>query len=313
VAKTIDFTKHLQDLMFNMKWIKVPQGVLHSLFGPRILREYWLNKKKEWSLPSSKKVNLSSTSASDSHPYNNICDAAYLNEYEFSNFKSEVNYKSILEHTGYNHGRRYLKVLTQRGMKLPKEFLSTHSSLGNPETFSFPELGRISPSLLRYLKVASDFDLHFPNWRGQELVEIGVGYGGQLAVLKELGHEGKYIGIDLKSAARLASKYVSSFGKYSQFSFNASDGGQQNLQGHHFISNYAFSELRPEVQEQYFDNFVKYSASGYVTWNDFSEKSLGGMTAESFRKRVGGQIFPEQPQTYPGNCIILWGHAYPNP
>jgi hypothetical protein len=306
---TNDITKYLQDLMLRLNWIRVPKQVIHGLFGPKILNEYRINEEKVWSLPSSGETNFSRTSASDSPAYTDVCDAASQDQETFSKFKSERNYKSILEHTGYNNGRRYLRVLKKRGVRLPDEFLSFHSSLGNPERFSFNGLGPISPSLLRYFKVASDLDLHFPKWREQDIVEVGVGYGGQIAVLKELGHKGNYTGIDLQSVARLASKYLTTSGKYSNYSFRSSEGAEPALKGHHFISNYAFSELGPEIQERYFYEFVSSSASGYVSWNDFSEKALGGMTAETFRRSVGGQLVPEEPQTYPNNCIILWGHS----
>jgi hypothetical protein len=139
------------------------------------------------------------------------------------------------------------------------------------------------------------------------MVEVGIGYGGQLAVFKELGHTKDYFGVDLPVVVSLAEKYLVSAKLTTGYQFDVESERIKLLAGHHFISNYAFSELIPSLQEKYFQWFVRNSASGYVTWNTLSEEMYGGISAKDFAQRVGGRLIPEEPLTSPGNSIVVWG------
>jgi hypothetical protein len=265
------------------------------------------NRNKEWSAALSKISIEEPSSISDSALYLTACNLALNSEEDFSRFKSEKSYKKILEHTGYRFGRAYLRILKERNSKIPRDFIFSQSKIGNPEIFSFKGLGEVSPSTLRYLKVCSDLDLFFPDWRLRTIIEVGVGYGGQLCALKELGHTKEYVGVDLKQVALLARKYALASGFESGHSFLGFDEPLPSSAGHLFISNYAFSELAPENQAFYIDKFIRTSSSGYVSWNTLSEQTLGGMTAEDLREIVQGQIVSEDPLTHPGNCLVIWG------
>ena len=75
------------------------------------------------------------------------------------------------------------------------------------------------------------------------------------------------------------------------------------------ISNYAFSELKREVQEDYFANVVQKSKRGYFTYNDISPKEYVALSAEEFAGRIeGAEIFKELPTTAPKNVLVVWGH-----
>jgi hypothetical protein len=58
--------------------------------------------------------------------------------------------------------------------------------VGSPTTYVYHRFGRISPSTLRYVKVASDLRRLFGDLTGAKVAEIGVGYGGQLLVLDQI-------------------------------------------------------------------------------------------------------------------------------
>ena len=294
--------------LLGIDWL--PQQIVHLMHGPKQLSDHIKNKNKEWlSTPIVLPV-INPSSISDSELYLNACIAALNSDKDFSRFKSEKNYKSILEHTGYKFGRKYLKVLQERQFEIPREFLRQQTSLGDPEIFTFGQLGEISPSVFRYLKVVSDLEIHFPSWRTLPIVEVGVGYGGQLCALKTFGHKNDYLGIDLEIVATLAARYVEASGFRGGAEFLGFNRALPNFQGHIFISNFAFSELRPENQAFYMEKYAKPSSCGYVLWNRLSEWNLGGMTAEEFRKSVGGQILAEEPLTHPGNCLITWGEVF---
>lgn|GEM_PF-976616 len=288
-----------------LEWL--PSYVVHLTYGPKQLMHYHSNRKREWSAPLSAILVDNPSSISDSAAYLTACNLALNSEEAFSRFKSEKSYKEILEHTGYRFGSDYLRVLRERAFEIPRDFIFQQSRIGDPETFSFEGLGEISPSALRYLKVGSDLDMFFPDWKSRKIIEVGVGYGGQLCALKELGHNGEYVGVDLKQVSILARKYATASGFESGYNFLGFEEPLPSSTGHLFLSNYAFSELAPEHQAFYVDKYICTSSSGYVSWNRLAELSLGGMTAEELRRIVKGQIVNEEPLTHPGNCLVIWG------
>ena len=284
----------------------LPQRLRHLRYGLRTMHEWKQNAAKQWTREPSFDFDSRRSSISDSDPYTKLCELAVDNEEVFARFKSEAAYKTILEHVGYVNGLRYLAILNERGVDLPTHFLDAHSKIGDPELYTFRGLGKISPSLLRYFKVASDFDELFPKWRDMDIVEVGIGYGGQIAVLKDRGHRREYLGLDLSPVVKLADKYLTTSSRYSGYILQGSDKKLPNKEGHHFVSNYAFSELGPEIQEAYYLSVIASSKSGYVSWNNLSQSSLGGISLDYFTKRVGGRVIEESPLTHPNNCIVVW-------
>lgn len=284
----------------------LPQRLRHLRYGLRAMNEWEENVGKQWVSQPDISFDSQRTSISDSDPYTNLCELAADSEEVFSRFKSEVAYRTILEHVGFVNGLRYLHILNKRGVDLPTSFLGTHSNIGDPELYTFRGLGKISPSLLRYFKVASDFDELFPKWRDMEIVELGIGYGGQIAVLKQWGHRREYLGLDLKPVVKLAEKYLRTSSRLSGYLLQGPDQELPHRKGHHFVSNYAFSELTPEIQEHYYLKVIASSKSGYVSWNNLSESSLGGISLDSFTERVEGRVIKESPLTHPNNCVVVW-------
>lgn len=293
-------------LLAKMRLDWAPQYIFHAAFGPRALLDYESNKKKEWTATLPTEPFDGGSSVSDTANYLSAVVAALKSEKDFSRFKSEKYYKQILEHVGYKFGREYLNILERRKFNIPVAFALLQAEIGGPETFKFKRLGSVSPSTLRYCKVVSDLDIYCPNWKNQTIVEVGVGYGGQFCALKELGHIKDYFGIDLELVAKLARKYTEVSGFQGDNNFLGFDGQLPSPEGHLFISNYAFSELAPVHQAFYLENYIKTSASGYISWNQLSELNLGGMTAEELRGIVNGMILREEPLTSPGNCLIVW-------
>jgi hypothetical protein len=278
--------------------------------GPIAFFEHLRNVRRLWNpriaIPSSP-----GTSVSDNLPYAEFCELATTDPMAFSKFKSALPYRTVLEHSGLRNGKFYASALEKASLSVDQSFLNFHSKLGNPEVFTFKNYGTISPSLLRYMKVVLDLNLYFPKWKNMDVLEIGIGYGGQLCVLRELGHSGSYSGVDLLSVTRLASQYLKASGLFGDdiVLIDGVDASESTGAGL-FLSNYAFCELIPEVQEQYFELYVSKCTNGYVTWNDLSEKTLGGMTAREFADRVGGTLIPDPVPTYADNLIIIWGPGH---
>ena len=76
------------------------------------------------------------------------------------------------------------------------------------------------------------------------------------------------------------------------------------------ISNYAFSELPRVIQLQYVEIF-KNSKKGYLTMNSgnggiYDEGKLTLNELKSILPNIS--VFEENPKTYKGNYIIVWGN-----
>ena len=136
-------------------------------------------------------------------------------------------------------------------------------------------------------------------------VEVGVGFGGQSALLNRLGGVQAFHLFDLPPVLDLTRKFTSLAGSTGDFQFHDGTKINNGPQSDIFISNYAFSELTRALQERYLDQVIARSERGYITWNPLSP--------DGFRPRdlvdliPGSKILPERPLTHRDNCIIVWG------
>lgn len=232
----------------------------------------------------------------------------------FSNFKSNPLYKDILEHVTYDQGIRYIFLIQRDSPQLLKQldFFKKNDLLGAPECFEYPEIGLISPTTLRYIKVASDLLKYFGQSIGQSVVEIGVGYGGQALILDQVFDIQKYELLDLPPVLELASKYLESHilkSSYVTSTLNQK-AGDQNYDA--VISNYAFSELPESLQLMYIKKIILKSKRGYLTMNSGlgkSPRSNNKLTLAQLQNLLPNiEIIEEDPLTDIENYIIIWGH-----
>lgn len=99
----------------------------------------------------------------------------------FKNFKRDKSYNKILEHVSEREGAEYLAILRRRNdgiLELARDTLLKSDEIGNPRKYDYGTGSLLSPTTLRYLKVASDLKLLFGELDGRKLAEIGGGYGG---------------------------------------------------------------------------------------------------------------------------------------
>jgi hypothetical protein len=230
----------------------------------------------------------------------------------FSKFRSNFDYLEILDHVTYSQGLQYLSLLDEKLIKKVNEssWFCIFSDVGLPQKYSYPHFKcPCSPTIFRYIKVAEDLRSLFGITNGLKLGEIGIGYGGQTLVLDKLGMLGNLAWFDLPDVMKLSSAFISKFDLHTT---------PQHIDGRNpsyskldlVISNYAFSELSRAVQESYLSRVIANSARGYITWNVLSEQKLDGYKlAEFLNVLPNPEVFPEHPSTFPGNCIIAWGHT----
>ncbi len=278
----------------------------HGAIG---LVEHYFQRKKLWSLEEKGAPKGRDSSVSDSSTYLQIIGSAVESKESFATFRSNREYRQILEHVSKVQGYEYLREISFGVSNLREslskiEFLNT---CGLPLVYYYPRLGVLSPTTLRYLKVFDELSRLFPNLKNMSIAEIGGGFGGQAAVLRKLSGFKSYTIYDLPEVHQLQSKFLKA--NNSELDIFYKDGrsapsGNFDL----VISNYAVSELKRELQVAYFENVLKSSTCGYLTWNLISQDRLGGLRVEEVLRHIpGAKVTNESPLTDEGNVLITWG------
>ena len=254
-------------------------------------------------------------SESDNGAYVSFVQSAVADYKCFTTFKRHPSYTEILEHASQAEGRTYLDIIKSESpdfIALGDAF-KVNDLVGTPATFNYDGIGAISPSTLRYMKVASDIRKLFGDNIGQTIAEIGVGYGGQLLINDRIFKMARYDLFDLPPVLSLASRYLESHilnCSYRTMTLNQHAGDE------HYdfvISNYAFSELPSKLQLKYIEKIISRSARGYLTMNSGLANSAfqsDKLSIDELKARLPAfEVLAERPLTHPGNYIIVWGRV----
>ena len=232
----------------------------------------------------------------------------------FSRFKSDPSYREMLEHVTPETGEKCLAVIKDQSPEFFDQFdqFKINDLVGTPITHSYPGIGIFSPTTLRYVKVASDLRKYFGFDIGKKIVEIGVGYGGQLLINDQIFKMKEYHLYDLPPVLSLVERYLEAHilnCAYKTSTLNRNSGDE------HYdlaISNYAFSELSSQLQCKYIDKILANSSKGYLTMNSGRKGSLftlDKLSVDDLRRKLPTfEIFEENPLTWQENYIIVWGH-----
>lgn len=235
----------------------------------------------------------------------------------FLKFKRNMYYLPVLEHVTFEQGQQYFKILKNRNDSFFEKAIKYSrlvDCLGKPVKHIYDEaLQPLSPTTLRYLKVASDLNLLFGN-DFQNVIEIGCGYGGQCLTNDYMLNFKCQTLVDLPLVNQLIKRYLESFvmsGSYRTKTLNQLSQEKYDL----VISNYAFSELPANLQKKFLYKILKQSERGYLTMNsglggklDTNKLSLKDLQTE-IPKSI---VLAEQPETYEYNYILVWGHSDKN-
>jgi putative sugar O-methyltransferase len=264
------------------------------------------NRLKTWNIPHQAGSRVKS-SLSDEQSYLTICKTAFSDQKVFNRFRSCREYQAILEHVNSRVGKEYLSILKTRGISELKIKSLLDGKIGTPSRFWYRGIGMASPTELRYLKIASDLQEIFGDLDDFKIVEVGIGFGGQCAIISRSSAVKSYDLVDLKEVLSLTSLYLTKSKIPTKINLCREllpSIPEYDL----FISNYALSELKIEYQEHYIENFVKRSKRGYVIYNHITPKDFKTLTAEEFADRIQNSIIiNEKPITHPGNKLIIWG------
>jgi hypothetical protein len=269
------------------------------------------NRSGIWTLKNIKKLEAQGsrnrTSISDIPQYTEICSAAASNPEILAVFKKCFEYRLVLEHVTRSQAIQYLEFI-----KNDQDLLSTVTQvskleIGSPIVYPFMELGNLSPTQIRYGKIVKDLDNLFGDLQKLDITEVGIGNGGLAAQIVSHFKLNSYRLVDLPEVLDLTRETLKPFLNLTNFEFinpaQVKESGSSL-----FISNYAFSELHKEVQDLYYDNYIMHSKSGFILYNHIHDNPDISYSAQEMADRIPGSlILRENPLTYDGNVLLVWG------
>jgi len=250
-------------------------------------------------------------SISDTQQYKNVCIQAANDEGFFSTFKTNPVYNGILEHVSEEQGRLYLDYIKNNSPELLEniKYFKENDKHGGTLKFSYAEIGEISPSTLRYIKVLSDIKNKFGDITGKKIIEIGAGYGGQCLILNKMFTPSEYSIVDLDEASQLSNRYLNTNGITPRI-IKISEIANIDEDFDIVISNYAYSELDRNLQDLYYDKIIKRSKNGYLTYNFISNLcNIDSYNREEVFNKFSEKnikILEETPKTFEDNLIIYF-------
>lgn len=258
------------------------------------------------------KTLCASTSITDNGVFPNFCQIAALSPSAFADFRSTHTCCQIIESVSQAQGIQYLqKILEQNPDFLAyKEQFAKGDLIGKPKTYFFPEIGHLSPTTLRYIKIASDLKKHFGSLEQMTIVEIGGAYGGQCKVNTDIFQYKQYIIIDLPGPLALTKKFLEKAGVKNIIYLTPNDPlPTQEIDL--LISNFSYSELYEPARKHYLENIITHAKRGYMICNinispDPLLASKSTLLNELLRTSIPFGILPEIPQTGPDNYLVIW-------
>lgn len=244
------------------------------------------------------------TSLSDKPSYRDVCRLASTDNEVFDTFKTHPSYTEVLEHVTFELGQQYLDLL-------PKDFPfregTKNDTYGGAQVYNY-SIGNISPSSLRYLSVAHNIEKLFGPTEDFEIGEVGVGYGAQALILKNLYKWKSYTFYDLPEPLALTKKYLQFHGISNSCEFYTQPNWTEGYDL--IISNYAFSELTRQLQNIYLEKVILPAKRGYLTMNFISHGGgIYSYSKDEILEKLASKnpkILPEIPLTSAENCVIIW-------
>jgi hypothetical protein len=247
------------------------------------------------------------TSISDYKEYKEICLNASIDDEVFTHFRRNHNYTPILEHTSYDLGKGYIEWLMQNNFDVTKiDKLKLNDAQGGAILEQYDEpFGQICPSTLRYTKVMHELELMFGSLDNKNIIEIGVGYGGQCKIINDCYKPSSYTLVDLPEVTALSQRYLKD-SNYNNVKYYTQDQLPTDIEYDLVISNYAFSECERSIQMGYVNDVLKKSKNGYITFNTISHIfNIDSLLKEEFQILMNCSEKGEIPASG-ANCIFCW-------
>ena len=197
-------------------------------------------------------------------------------------FKSNSEYTQILENLGKYYGNLYLQQLKKQFPKFfykHKKYLTEVCELndlyGKPNKRPFVSFIPCSATNLRYilhsLLILTFMSNHALN--NLDIIEIGGGYGGLSLFMHKISPLFKinitsYTIIDLPEISLLQKTYLDALDMSKNMHFYNINNYKNLKENSFLISNYAYSEISIELQQEYTEKILNpYVSYGFLVWN----------------------------------------------
>ena len=230
---------------------------------------------------------------------------------DLSNFKGNPAYQGILEHVSPELGKKYYEsILHSHGLSRDAilSFCKKNDQIGSPK-LSLIDGMLLSPSSLRYVCHALLILSHCVRVKNltPSMVEVGCGYGGLALAIDTFSSMfgvtvKSYTMIDLDDPLSFQKLYLSHHTTSFPIYFESASTYGSNVKGNDnfLISNYCFSEVHSQIQQNYLRTLFPKCCNGFLLWNHVKLFDIG--------KRV--LIEKEVPLTCPTNAVNSNYHVY---
>lgn len=244
-----------------------------------------------------------------------------INDIKNENFKSHSVYNGILEHVSYDLGFKYLELIETEfndiNVENIIEFLQINDNYGSPNKYIYTFRGNriaCSPTSIRYIYHSLEILNHYKNTECRNIVEVGCGYGGLCLAINYFSKILKinidnYNIIDLPDVCNLITKYLDVNKSYIYTNINIHScetfGNDISVSNLFFISNYCYTEINEELNNNYSKFLLPKTNNGFIVWQNGGNK--GSYNINNVQKITGKiplKIIEEKPQTDAGYGIF---------
>ena len=197
---------------------------------------------------------------------------------DLGNFKSDPEYRTVLEHVTPQEGSKYLDLITSiTDITLSEivEFCRLNDSIGSPIKNEYNGL-ICSPSNLRYIFHAFLLLRHIKSLdrSNLDIVEVGGGYGGLCLAIHTFAKKynitiNSYTIIDLTEAIVTQKIFLQKVDPSLRVEWEDANtfGSSIEKKNMFLISNYCFSELCDGYREKYIKTLFPKVSNGFMAWN----------------------------------------------
>ena len=113
--------------------------------------------------------------------------------------------------------------------------------------------------------------------------------------------------LDLPPVLNLVQKYLSHFEINTAIKSLDVSRLMPNQEYDLVVSNYAFTELRRDIQENYLENVIRKSKRGYITYNDINPADFNSYKLDELKAIIPNlKVFQEIENTHPKDCLLIW-------
>ncbi|MDB9446626.1 putative sugar O-methyltransferase [Anabaena sp. CS-542/02] len=248
------------------------------------------------------------TSLTDNFDYPEFCLQASLDYSKFRSFRQNQIYNVALEHDSFDQGLEYLQATKESGYNVLSKIdeFRKNDLIGNPQVFDYDGIGTIAPPTLRYIKILSDLECEFGTLDNFNICEIGVGYGGMCRIISSYFNVTSYTLVDLKPVLSLAQRYLDHYPLNTTLIYRTMNELHKDSYDL-VISNYAFTEIRREIQQVYLEKVVIPAKRGYITYNEINPEDFNSYTKEELMEMIPQiRIKPEVGILHPKDCTLVW-------